>query len=265
MKRPRTSARLGRVAVVVVGVAAVALAAQAPAVAAPDVTPPVLKVPFTPAFVVPQQVHVDASGRYTGVKARISWEAHDPSGICGKERGRVTESGARVGTASLSSATHDTWRVTVDNEVGPDTTARYYVRALDCAGNAAEATVYNSPEFSDVGSVPEEGWREVVCTCAAAGSMLSTSTRGASVGEAFDSGTFPGHIAVVMTRGHGRGRAAIYLDGVRVKTVDTRATATSYQWLVWSHWVGDDIHTVRVVNLATPGRPRIDVDGFFFH
>jgi hypothetical protein len=262
-RRGLVSAR--RFAVVAALAVSVALSTDVAAVAAPDTTPPVLNVPASPAFVVPQQVNIDEYWEFAGVKATIRWDAHDPSGICGYERGRVNELGWDEGTYYASTATHQSWNVTLDNLEGSNTTAWYYVRAHDCAGNVAEATFSSEPSFLDVGDTPVKGWRRVSCGCAAGGSMLRTSTRGASLSQTMTVGSHGGHVALIMAKGPRRGIADIRLDGRLVKSVDTRAKTNTNQWLVWQSWLSKGQHTVTVVNRATSHRPRIDVDGFLVH
>jgi hypothetical protein len=70
-------------------------------------------------------------------------------------------------------------------------------------------------------------------------------------------------LGLLMAKAPDRGKAAIFLDGVRVATVDTHAASKLNRTVVWrSALAGNTGHTVRVVNLATPGRTRIDIDAF---
>jgi hypothetical protein len=70
-------------------------------------------------------------------------------------------------------------------------------------------------------------------------------------------------LGLVMAKAPDRGKAAVFLDGVRVATVDTYAASKVNRTVVWrSALAGNTVHTLKVVNLATSGRPRIDVDAF---
>jgi hypothetical protein len=67
----------------------------------------------------------------------------------------------------------------------------------------------------------------------------------------------------IEAKGPARGKAKIYDDGVYVKTIDAYASANTNRVLRWDKRIsGSSNHTIKVVNLATPGRPRIDVDGY---
>jgi hypothetical protein len=61
--------------------------------------------------------------------------------------------------------------------------------------------------------------------------------------------------------GPARGRAAIYVDGKYRTTIDTYAPVNGNQVYVWdSGALSKGTHAIKVVDLATPGRPRIDVN-----
>ena len=71
------------------------------------------------------------------------------------------------------------------------------------------------------------------------------------------------HVALVMAKGPARGKAAIYFDGGYVTTVDTYASVNTNRVVMWDKGLtGTANHTIKVVNLATSGRPRIDVDAY---
>jgi hypothetical protein len=69
-------------------------------------------------------------------------------------------------------------------------------------------------------------------------------------------------MAWMAVMGPGRGKAAVYVDGVYVKTVDLYAS--SYRWAVvyQKTWSTLGTHTIRVKVLGTSGRPYVDIDGF---
>jgi hypothetical protein len=55
----------------------------------------------------------------------------------------------------------------------------------------------------------------------------------------------------------------VYVDGVLKGTVDTYAATSQPRMVVWQTAVGGvgaSNPTIKIVNLATPGRPRIDLD-----
>ncbi len=61
------------------------------------------------------------------------------------------------------------------------------------------------------------------------------------------------------------GKAAVYIDGRRRATVDTFDSARAHRQIVWETGLSSGTHTIKVVNLATPGHPRIDIDGVVIH
>jgi hypothetical protein len=58
------------------------------------------------------------------------------------------------------------------------------------------------------------------------------------------------------------GRARVYVDGALAATVDLAQPASSRRIVFAKTWASSSTHTLRVVNLATHGRPTIDVDAF---
>lgn len=69
--------------------------------------------------------------------------------------------------------------------------------------------------------------------------------------------------AWVATTSPTRGKAKIYVDGVLKATVDLSSLNLTYRAQVWSTtFATSKTRTVKVVVLATSGRPRIDVDAF---
>jgi hypothetical protein len=110
------------------------------------------------------------------------------------------------------------------------------------------------------GSLVRAGtWHRCVYSRMSGGSTLFTRSRGASIRY-----TFTGRgIAVVMPYGRGRGRAQIWVDGSLAGTVDTYRSTLAVRRIVFSRaWTASRTHVVRIVNLGTAGRRRVDVDAF---
>lgn len=113
-------------------------------------------------------------------------------------------------------------------------------------------------------------WSTSACNCWTNGTTQRTRQSGASV--SFDMAlpevqngwpaTRNWAIAVVMAKGPDRGKAAVFIDGVKVTTVDTYSPTAVNTTVVWRQTVSNAYHTVRIVNLATAGHPRIDIDAF---
>ena len=71
-------------------------------------------------------------------------------------------------------------------------------------------------------------------------------------------------IAIVMPLGQNRGEARVKLDGANQGKIDTYvAGPTQHRTIVWqTPPLAAGSHTIEVINLATPGHPRIDIDAF---
>ena len=107
------------------------------------------------------------------------------------------------------------------------------------------------------------GWQRTSCTCAIGDSMLRTSTANKSLSTVVNGNGQNSHVALVMAKGPARGKAAIYFDGTLATTVDTYAKANVNRVVMWDKALtGSANHTIKVVNLATSGHPRIDIDAY---
>ena len=149
----------------------------------------------------------------------------------------------------------------------------WHLKAQDCTGNTTTIdirtkyeTVVAQEDGRDSGGLVDPGtisyggaWGTTSCTCASWGAMRNTSAKNASVTftRTYDRDD---HVALVMAKGPGHGKAAVYVDGVKVATVDTNARVNTNRVIVFDRWMTAGTHTVKVVNLATAGHPRIDLD-----
>ncbi len=69
-------------------------------------------------------------------------------------------------------------------------------------------------------------------------------------------------VSLIAARGPTRSKAKIYIDGRYVKTIDNYAARTQVRQVVFHRaWRRRGTHYLKVVNLATPGRRRFDIDG----
>jgi hypothetical protein len=149
----------------------------------------------------------------------------------------------------------------------------WQITAVDTKGNTVSAEVQSFPEFtrfddSSVVSVFPLGtwsysgtWAVSNCLCADGGRQTYSKQKNASASFAFSDLFLGRHISLVMAEGPGRGSAAVYLDGVLKATINTHATINTNRVITWDSGaltVGN--HTVKIVNLATSGHPRIDIN-----
>jgi hypothetical protein len=113
-------------------------------------------------------------------------------------------------------------------------------------------------------------WGVSSCACWSEGTTHKTTAAGAAMevvvpspfyNDGFNeiTGTAYG-LGLVMAKGPDRGKATVYVDGTQVAVVDTYSATAVNRTVVWRQAVTGASHTVRVVNQATAGRQRIDVD-----
>ena len=57
----------------------------------------------------------------------------------------------------------------------------------------------------------------------------------------------------------------MYVDGKYQKTINTYSKTTKHRVIVFDTWLSAGPHTIKVVNKATPGHPRIDIDAVLTH
>jgi hypothetical protein len=238
-----------------------------------DTTGPRLVVSATPTTLLGQNFPdaIDVDGRleiWSGFPAyEYGWTATDPSDICrySVDQHVIAEWWTDGVVDYPTNAASGRFGFTADGYWSSNDVDLIRINAYDCAGNVTSVT---RPGIwpgvtEDHGEDTTTGWARTSCTCAIGDSMLRTSTRDASLSTAVDGRGTPRRVALIMAKGPARGRAAIYWDGRLVKTVDTYARANSNRVVMWDVEVrGSARHTVRVVNLATAGRPRIDVDAY---
>jgi hypothetical protein len=248
--------------------------AGVPAVhAAADTTGPTLSVNRVSSYVLGQQTgdpFVEAGSLWfadRGAYRQFTWTSTDPSGIC---RYTVDESHAAEGWTygAVNSPTHSTtgrYTFFADEYENSDDLDQIRINAYDCAGNVTRATRPASYVHleRDLGPSVPSGWAQTSCTCAIGDTMLRTSIRNVSLSTVVNGNGTNKHVALIMAKGPARGRAAIYFDGAYVTTVDSYASTNTNRVVMWDKGLlGSADHTIKVVNLATAGRPRIDVDAY---
>ena len=259
--------------------------------AAPDTTGP--SVTIRAGLLVGGQLNVSTDDQepqdcthYTWVPYRISVTATDPSGIRDYNMWDVTSAGpprfmgwwsdGAAGTGGdLESPNFTGTFSDYDGDCGGGAleTDAYAVTAYDKAGNARYVATGDFPTVvvQENGDSPSSNqphgvtiayngsWRTSTCVCASWGRQASTTQLGATATIRVPSGT--DKVGLVMAKGPGRGQADILVDGVRVTTIDTRAATNTNRIIVWKRPLTTATsHVIKVRNLATAGRTRIDLD-----
>jgi hypothetical protein len=190
---------------------------------------------------------------------KTAWSATDSKGVTGYTVQRLVSGGTWT-TVDLSTAT--TSSIAQSLTLGAN--YQYRIRASDANGNlsgwAYGPTFAGGRTQQSSTSVKfSSGWTTSTVSSASGGSVKYTKTKGASVSYTFSGSS----IAWVSPKGPARGSADVYVDGVLRATVSLNASSYQAQRIVFAYnWASNGTHTVRVVNRATSGHPRIDVDAF---
>lgn len=274
--------RRARAAVLAVSLTTGLLVAWTGSASAADTTPPHLTVVPHALFLQggiispsaaptpDQDTFVDAIPMY------VTWNGSDAGGICGYDV-RALFAGAPLETlvAGTHATRYDGTATDYDDQYGGGSlkVEDWRVVAHDCAGHTTvrdsilypTVTQENGWSPADGGIVPaiaySSGWGTSTCTCWSAGAVRRTTQHGATATITLDT-TSPGTaLGLVMEKAPNRGRFTLLVDGVDKGTVDTHATTATHRVIVWSGTLATaGHHVVQLVNQATAGRPRIDLD-----
>ncbi|HXG40190.1 MAG TPA: S8 family serine peptidase, partial [Candidatus Limnocylindrales bacterium] len=215
--------------------------------------PPVVRAPV-----------VTFPGRRTvstaAVPITVSWPAAtDASGIAGYDLEEQIDGGAWRPVGSFDAAVRSVVRSAV-----PGRTYAYRLRASDVSGTESDWVVGPPTRALIVSerhaSVAYRGtWTTYWSSSALGGTARYSSSRGATV-----SATLSGsEIAYVGPIGPTRGQVDVYVDGVYLKRISLySATARSRVVLSVHRFAAAGTHRLTLRVVGTPGRPRVDVDGF---
>jgi hypothetical protein len=192
---------------------------------------------------------------------RSTWSATDDKGVQGYSLQRQV-SGGSWATVDLAAITD----VTITQSLTLGTAYRYRMRANDGNGNYSAwmygPTVNATRTEQSSTAVKYSGtWTTVSTTASSASgsSLRYTTSKGAYAYFTFTGSS----IAWVAPRSTNRGYADVYIDGVLKGSVNLYATSYQAQRIVYAfNWASNGTHTIKVVNRATSGRPRIDIDAF---
>jgi Chitobiase/beta-hexosaminidase C-terminal domain/Bacterial Ig-like domain len=202
----------------------------------------------------------------TNIPVRISWSASDGSGS-GLKSYELQQS---VNGGTFTTVSLPTLLTKVKSfQLAPGSTYQYRVRATDKAGNTSAYVA--GPTFrvtvaqeSSAAIVDTGTWTTASLTGAYGGKVQHASVSGAKATL-----TFSGRdVAWVAQKSANRGRADVFLDGVKVATVDLYSSTTQARRVVFQ---ADGLspagsHTLQVAVLGTrnasSSSARVDVDAF---
>jgi Bacterial Ig-like domain (group 3) len=191
------------------------------------------------------------------VVVRLPWTGSDAtSGIARYELAQQTDGEAWVTVAGALPTP------SAERSLATGHAYRFRVRAIDLAGNAS---AWLSGSTFSLGRVQETSTRiryGGTWTTAKATTYWAGAARRASVAGARATISFTGRsIAWVSRTGPDRGKAAIYVNGSRVATVDLYAPTAGLRRVVWvGTFATSASRTISIRVLGTAGRPRVDLD-----
>jgi hypothetical protein len=223
------------------------------AAAPPDVTRPTVTTPVT------HPIGAGTSLVSGTVPTKVSFSGADVgSGIDHFVLYQATDGGALVAIESNLKTQY----LELDLRFGH--AYRFAVKAVDRAGNSSSLAVGGPFHLTAVsqsaGAVHYHGsWANSTSSLWWGGTARCSTSAGASA-----TFTFTGRsIAWVGLKAANRGRALVYVNGVLKATVYLYSASTLAQRIVWSaNYTTSATRTVTIKVLATPGSPRIDLDGF---
>ncbi|MFF2412502.1 N-acetylmuramoyl-L-alanine amidase [Streptomyces sp. NPDC058092] len=186
----------------------------------------------------------------TAVPVTLKWKATDAAAL---KEVRLTAPVAKTYGPTTTSASH-----TAKSGVATS----WAMTAYDQAGNTAAASVSGTPVIVQESSATKTGtWTTKSSSSYLGGKSYSSSSKSASL-----SWTFTGRsVALVASRAATSGQVYVYVDGVKVSTVDLKSSTTKYRDALWTKsWSASAKHTVKIVVVATSGRPTITTDGIVY-
>jgi subtilisin family serine protease len=192
---------------------------------------------------------------------RVSWpKATEPSGVISAyEVERSVDGGTWSKVATIGGQT-------LSYQTSGSTSHRYTfrVRAIDgrgLVGNRVTSSPISPRVLSQSHpSVRYAGnWDNHQSDSAIGGSTRRTRVKGA-----FATLTFTGsRVAWVGPRSRKGGKVKVYVDGTYVTTVSQKASALHSRQVLYSRsFAASGTHTLKLVNLASDGHPRAEIDAF---
>jgi hypothetical protein len=191
-------------------------------------------------------------------RVRLTWTGSDvgPAGVKSYEVARSYD-GAAYKVIATSTAAQIDWTMT------PGHTYRFRVRATDKSGNVgawATGPLLKPALTQQTSSAMHWSGSSTTTRYAkySGGSERYLRVAGASVSYT----TTARSLSFVTTRGPTRGSAVIWIDGVKVATINLSAPSNGYRWVAYAKtWSSAGTHTIKVVTLGSPV-PRVDIDAF---
>ncbi|TLS42735.1 N-acetylmuramoyl-L-alanine amidase [Streptomyces montanus] len=142
------------------------------------------------------------------------------------------------------------------------TATTWSMRAYDYAGNYRTSSPSYTPAILQESAATKSGsWTTRSSTSYLGGKSYSSGSKGASL-----TWTFTGRSASwVVSRASTSGQAYVYVDGIKVTTLDLKSSTTQYRQAIWTKsWSSSAQHKVKIVVVGTSGRPTVTTDGLVY-
>lgn len=188
----------------------------------------------------------------------VSWTGTDPiSGV------PAYEVDYRTGTTDWHATPWRPSTMATSTTFAGSSGQTYYfrIRAIDGAGNYSPymTSVGTSVPYDQTSASYSSGWR----TASRSGDFLGSYRYATSSGRYLNFRLSRGTLYLVANTGPKFGKAAVYFRGRKVATIDTYSrTSKVRQVFKLARFSGSSASMVKVVNLGTYRRSRIEIDGF---
>jgi hypothetical protein len=193
----------------------------------------------------------------TGVRAIVRWSLSTSSNGLGRYDLQVSVDGAAfVGLTLPTPTTPSRWTTLL-----PGHRYTFRARAVDLSGRVGAWRTVGPV----AGAIISDGsaavaysryWSTTTYVGYIGGRAHYTRARGAIATLRWAGSS----ISVIGPVGPGRGRSAIYLDGVLVATIDQVAVAFAPRRVLFARSLASGTHTILVKALGTSGRPMVAID-----
>jgi hypothetical protein len=144
----------------------------------------------------------------------------------------------------------------------PAASTAWSLSAADAAGNTTTSSATRTTSLrSDSSSSRTGTWKTTTNSQYLGGSGLYSSAKGATASWTVTTRS----VALINKRTTSSGKLYVYVDGVYVATVDTRASSSLYRQIQWTRtWSTSTRHTIKIKVAGTSGRPTIALDGLAY-
>ncbi|MDX6346674.1 MAG: hypothetical protein QOF84_1464, partial [Streptomyces sp.] len=186
----------------------------------------------------------------SAVPVKLSWAASDNAAL------------KQVQLLAPTTATYGPTITSANHTVKSGAATTWSMRAYDYAGNYRTSSPAFTPVILQETSAVKSGtWTTKSSSSYLGGKSYSSGSKGAAL-----TWTFTGRSAAwVVSRASASGQAYVYVDGVKVTTVDLKSSTTKYRQAIWTKsWSSSAKHSVKIVVVGTSGRPTVTTDGLVY-